>query len=208
MFSTADCIQLERKVFEFMDSFTSDGSFSTRHNLFFALCPSPADAARIHGFGLRLRRAAGLVQAVTSADRLHISLHGFGEHHALPKRLVDAACEAGGTLAFPRFIVTFDCAGSFRGGRAGRWPFVLRSIHDIDALTLFHRALAAAMTRAGLRHSVVPQFTPHITLLHDDRFVRPRNIDPVRFVVREFVLVDSLTGQGRHVHIARWPLRG
>jgi RNA 2',3'-cyclic 3'-phosphodiesterase len=194
-------------VLEFIDPFAEGDGHARRHNLFFALCPSPAEAARLHGLGLRLRRDAGLAGSVTSADRLHVSLHGLGEHRALPKRLVDAACEAGERLVFPRFVVTFDCAGSFRGGRGGKWPFVLRSVHEIDALTLFHRALAMAMTHAGLRHFVATQFTPHMTLLYDRRFQRPRNIDAVCFVVRELVLVSSLTGQGRHVRIGRWPLR-
>lgn len=192
-------------MFEYIDSSAPNAE---RHNLFFSICPSPGAAGRIHRLGVRLQQAIGLAGPVTSADRLHISLHGFGEHRALPKPLVDAACEAGTALAFPRFIVTFDCAGSFRSGRSGRRPFVLRSVHDIDALTLFHRALAISMTRAGLRRMVAPQFTPHLTLLYDDRFVRPRSIDPVSFVVREFALVDSLAGEGRYVRIARWPLQG
>jgi RNA 2',3'-cyclic 3'-phosphodiesterase len=179
-----------------------------RHVLFFALCPSDADASRIFRLGVCLRRRIGLKAQVLAAARLHVSLHGLGEFATPPKHLVDAACAAGRVVAFPPFEIAFDCAGSFRGGTNGKWPFVLRALHDVDALTLFHRALGVAMTRAGLRHGVTPYFTPHITLLYDARFVAPRAIDPVRFVVREFVLLDSLIGRGRHLRIARWPLAG
>ncbi len=179
-----------------------------RHVLIFALCPSDADASRIFRLGERLRRQNGLQAQVLAAARLHVSLHGLGEFSAPPTHLVDAACAAGRSVAFPPFEVAFDCAGSFRGGTNGKRPFVLRAHHDIDALTLFHHELGVAMTRAGLRYGVAPYFTPHVTLLYDERFVTPRAVDPVRFVVREFVLLDSLIGRGRHLRIARWPLAG
>lgn len=121
-------------MFEFIDSFAASNGHAGRHNLFFALRPSSTEAIRIHRLGLRLRQGAGLAGSVTSADRLHVSLHGLGEYRTLPKRVVDAACEAGERLVFPHFVVTFDSAGSFRAGRSGKWPFVLRSVHDIDAL--------------------------------------------------------------------------
>jgi 2'-5' RNA ligase len=195
-------------VFEFIDAFARSDGLSGRRNLFFALCPSPAEAMHIQRLGLRLRAETGFSGSVTAAERLHVSLHGLGEHHVLSKHLVDAACDAGDRLRFPRFVVTFDSAGSFLGGRSGKWPFVLRSVHDIDALTLFHRALASAMTRSRLRHMVAAQFTPHMTLLYDHRFERLRKVEAVCFAVRELVLISSLTGQGRHVRIGRWPLRG
>lgn len=178
------------------------------HCPFFALLPSRLDASRIVRRAQDLRRDAGLSGALTSADRLHISLHGVGFHQRLPEHLVDAARKAGDAVSFPEFDITFDCAGSFRGGRDGKFPFVLRSLDDIDALLLFHRALAAAMMLAGLSRWIASHFTPHMTLLYDTRFARPREIEGVRFRMREFVLVDSLVGQSRHVPIARWRLKG
>jgi len=176
------------------------------HSPFFAILPSRTDAWRIARRGRDLRRAAGLSGPLVSADRLHISLHGFGFHRSLPEHLLRVASQAGEAVTFPEFEVTFDCVGSFRGGADGKFPFVLRSRDDIDALHLFHRALAAAMTRAGLSRWIASQFTPHMTLLYDTRFVRPCGISGVQFRVREFVLVDSLVGQRRHVPIARWRL--
>jgi 2'-5' RNA ligase len=35
-----------------------------------------------------------------------------------------------------------------------------------------------------------------------------RAVEPIRWTVREFVLVHSLLGQTRHVPLARWSLGG
>jgi RNA 2',3'-cyclic 3'-phosphodiesterase len=180
-----------------------------KHRLFFALLPPPADAARISHLAQQLRGAAGLKGKPVSADRLHVSLHGLGEYAGLPEQLVSAAREAGDTVCVPQFDVVFDCAGSFGGhGGRGKRPFVLWSTDEIDLLMLFNRALAKALAQAGLSRWIASQFTPHITLLYDSRIARQRAIEPVRFRVRELVLVDSLIHQGRHVPIARWPLKG
>jgi 2'-5' RNA ligase len=183
-----------------------------KHRLFFALLPRPVDAARISHRAQQLRGAAGLRGKPVSADRLHVSLHCLGEYPSLPERLVSAACEAGDAVCVPQFDVVFDCAGSF-GGHGGRdkRPFVLWSTDEVDLLMLFHRALATAMAHVGLNKWTSPQYTPHITLLYDSRIAAQRAIETVRFRVHEFVLLDSLVRQGRqgrHVPIARWPLRG
>jgi RNA 2',3'-cyclic 3'-phosphodiesterase len=183
-----------------------------KHRLFFALLPQPAEAARISRLAQKLRREAGLKGEPVSADRLHVSLHGLCERADLPEQLVTAAREAGDSICLPQFEVAFDCAGSF-GGHGGRdkQPFVLWSTDEIDLLVLFHRALAKAMAQAGLSRCIAPQFTPHITLLYDSRIAARRAIETVRFRAHEFVLVDSLIRRGhpgRHVVIARCPLRG
>ncbi|MDQ8731139.1 2'-5' RNA ligase family protein [Bradyrhizobium sp. LHD-71] len=194
-----------QKPFGFVEA---GGPTNASHCPFFAILPSRSDASRIVRHAQDLCRRAGLGGALRSADRLHISLHGLGLHRALPGHLVHAAREAGESVSFPEFDITFDCVGSFRSGRDGRFPFVLRSLDDIDALSLFHRALAAAMTLVGLGRWISLQFTPHITLLYDTRFARPREIEGIRFRVREFALIDSLIGQSRHATMARWPLKG
>lgn len=142
------------------------------------------------------------------AERLHVSLHGLGDHPHLPQRLVAAAREAGDAVAAPQFEIAFDCAGSFGGNGGGKRPFVLRSVHDIDVLLLFHRALANAMARAGLARRIAPHFAPHMTMLYDSRKAPQRAIDPVCFPVREFALVHSFLRRSRYIFLARWPLGG
>ena len=48
------------------------------------------------------------------------------------------------------------------------------------------------------------EFTPHVTLLYAERRVEEYPIEPIRWMVNEFVLVHSKNG---HAHLARWPLR-
>jgi 2'-5' RNA ligase len=177
-----------------------------RHRLFFALLPSSRDASRIFRLAQQLREETGLKGRLVSAERLHVSLHGFGDHPYLPQRLVDAVCKAGDAVMVPPFEVAFDCAGSFRGNGGGKRPFVVRSLHDIDALLLFHRALAKAMARAGLARWIAPHFAPHMTLLYDSCVAPQRAIETVRFPVQEFVLVHSLLRQGRYISLARFSL--
>jgi 2'-5' RNA ligase len=54
----------------------------------------------------------------------------------------------------------------------------------------------------------VPQsYTPHVTLLWADQCVGDYPIYPICWTVEDFVLVLSLRGQSRHIHLARWPLQ-
>jgi hypothetical protein len=34
------------------------------------------------------------------------------------------------------------------------------------------------------------------------------SIDAIQWTVRDFVLIQSLWGRGKHIHLARWSLRG
>jgi 2'-5' RNA ligase len=51
------------------------------------------------------------------------------------------------------------------------------------------------------------KFTPHVTLLYDDRMVPEQAVEPISWRVREFVLTHSLLGKTQHVELGRWPLR-
>ncbi len=102
------------------------------------------------------------------------------------------------------FEVGFDRALSFTNKRATR-PFVVRATGDVVALMTLHRDVGEALTRAGLGRWVTRHFTPHMTLLYDRRLVEEHMIEPFGWTVTDFVLVHSLVGQGRHIHLARWP---
>ena len=58
-----------------------------------------------------------------------------------------------------------------------------------------------------LARRVSAQYTPHLTLLFDERRVVERGVEPIGWTVRELVLVRSLHGQARHVALGRWPLK-
>ena len=61
------------------------------------------------------------------------------------------------------------------------------------------------MMRAGF--TVERSFTPHLTLLWADRCVEAYPIAPITWTVRDFVLVLSLPGQSRHIHVGHWQLQ-
>jgi 2'-5' RNA ligase len=46
-----------------------------------------------------------------------------------------------------------------------------------------------------------------MTLLRDPHRVPEHPIQPISWMVREFLLVLSLIGQKRHIHLGRWPLK-
>ena len=100
--------------------------------------------------------------------------------------------------------MTFDRAVSFLGRPR---PLVLCSEDDIPELIALQRALGHAIQKQGLGRAK-PQYTPHVTMLYDERAVEAHAIEPVRWTVREFVLVHSLRGKSQYDVLGRWPLGG
>ncbi len=175
--------------------------------LFFAIYPDAPTATRIAELARQLREANGLRGRPLAKPRFHVTLHFLGDHFGLPESLVTAATEAAASVVMPPFQVAFDRAASFKGRPRNR-PFVLLGDDGLAALAQLQRALGIALTQAGLVHAVEPRYTPHVTLLYDDRSVAEQPVEPVGWRANEFVLVHSLIGKSRHVPLARWPLRG
>jgi RNA 2',3'-cyclic 3'-phosphodiesterase len=173
--------------------------------LFFALLLEAENASRIVQLRQRLREEFGLSGRRIAADLLHISLHGIGAYDGLPRAVVQRAKEAGAAVLAKPFDIVLDRAMSFGPKREVR-PFVLRT-GDEAALVTFHRLLGGAMENAGFRR-IASRFTPHVTLLYGDRTVVERSIDAIQLTVRDFALIQSLRGRGKHIHLARWSLRG
>ena len=176
--------------------------------LLFLTYVDPDAAARIARRVPDLRAEHGLRGKPVAQDRLHITLNHLGDHAGLPQDMVALAREAAGTLAMAPFEVEFDRVVSF-GGKPTNRPFVLRG-SGLAQLMAFQKALGLAMARTGTRIGkwAEPNFTPHVTLLYDNKSVAEQPVEPVRWTVREFVLVHSLQGQTRHEVLGRWPLLG
>jgi 2'-5' RNA ligase len=175
--------------------------------LFFAIFPDANSAARIARLAEGLRDSHGLRGKPLASDRFHITLHHLGDHVGLPQSIVAAACEAGANVTMPQFDVAFDQVGGFARGTGNR-PFVLQGGDGLAALALFQRVLGTAMMKAGLKRWTETSFTPHVTLLYDDQEVARYSVETIGWTVKEFVLVQSLLGQTRHIPLARWQLRG
>jgi 2'-5' RNA ligase len=71
-------------------------------------------------------------------------------------------------------------------------------------LKSFRGSLAATLMKRGLTYFGRRVFTPHVTLLFDDRAVEEHPIGRVGWTVHDLVLIHSMKG---HRHLARWPLR-
>jgi 2'-5' RNA ligase len=72
----------------------------------------------------------------------------------------------------------------------------------------FHRVLGTALKKANLGQWAKPGYTPHVTLMYDDSLLDATPVPPVTWMAGEVVLVHSLLGETRHIHLARWPLSG
>ena len=174
--------------------------------LFFALFPDAETAGRIAQCAQQLRTEHGLHGTPLKTERFHITLHHLGDYAGLPQGVIDMAGKAAEAVKASPLTVTFDRAVSFSSSPRNR-PFVLRGDTGLAGLMAFQQALSLEMTKAGLGRWAKSAYTPHITLLYDDRAVAEQAVEPITWTAHEFVLVRSLIGQTLHVPLARWPLR-
>lgn len=174
-------------------------------NLYFAVPPDPEAARRMTDVGARLKDRYDLPGRVHPAHLLHISLAHVGKFTGLPAPIVSAARRAGAAVRMAPFEVSFDRAIGFSGGQH---PLVLRCGRGDGEFTELRKAIAGAMLRAGFRADPSVGLTPHVTLVYNGLSVPSTVLDqPISWTVRELVLVDSLQGRSRHVHLGRWPLQ-
>jgi RNA 2',3'-cyclic 3'-phosphodiesterase len=154
-----------------------------------------------------VRKDGGLTSPSIPIERRHVTLHHIGNFPEVWDEVVGPCRAAGDRVAMPQFLAVFDRITSFRGAH-GNSPLVLLGDDGVIGLRILHRLLGEALGRsfAG-RWQPRRFFTPHVTLLYDRQRIAERPIVPVSWTVREFVLVNSLVGLGRHDVLARWPLR-
>jgi RNA 2',3'-cyclic 3'-phosphodiesterase len=180
-----------------------------RDSLFFAILPDASAASRIAKIAEQLRSAHGLKGKTLRSDHFHVTLHHLGNYAGLPPDVVTVAEDVAAFIAsaMPPFDVAFDYAESFSSAPRNR-PLVLRGGDGLIALTAFQQVLGTPLKRTAVRRWLKPAYTPHLTLLYDDRSVPHQAVETVSWTARELVLVHSTVGQGRHVHLGRWPLNG
>lgn len=174
--------------------------------LFFAVFPDAAAAARIADAAQVLRSRHGLHGKPLRADRFHVTLHHLGDYAGLPEDLVAKAGDAAAGVRLSAFEASFDSASSFSRQPRNR-PLVLRGDAGVVSLHELQSALGERMAAVGLGRLAERKFTPHVTLLYDDRAVETQAIDPIAWTVREIVLVHSLLGRTEHRILGHWPLR-
>jgi 2'-5' RNA ligase len=176
------------------------------HRLFFAVYPDMASALRIAALASRLRQQLGLKGKPHDLQRFHVTLHHLGDFVGMPQQIRSAAEVAARSIRHAPIELRFDHLLSFERKQRKNRPFVLGGGEGLDALRRFRGELGAALKQAGL--PVDAPFTPHLTLLYDDMLVPRQPIEALGWTAGEFVLVDRLLGQHKHVALARWPLGG
>jgi 2'-5' RNA ligase len=182
------------------------GSTPPANSVFFALYPNPCAARRLHRLAWHLRHKHGLNGRPLADRRLHVSLCNVGDYTRLTSGAAAAIDEAMATITMRPFLVAFNEAKSFKSGQ--KQPVVLVGDDGVAGLMLFQRELVAALDKTAIGRRKQRAYNPHVTLLYDDRRIPDQPVEPISWIVREFALVCSLHGQGRHIRLARWPLRG
>jgi 2'-5' RNA ligase len=177
-----------------------------KDRIFFACLPDAETAARIHALAESLKRENGFSGTLILPEHLHVTLFHLGDWQVLPQQIVDIAKKAATEVVSPPFDVSFPRVESFRN-RTGVYPFVLTG--DAVPWSALRNALGTALKKNGLGGAVhaADDFKPHVTLLRDTVRVKPARIEPVTWNVGDFVLIHSLLGQTKHIHLGRWPLR-
>lgn len=176
-------------------------------NLFFALLPERETVAPISQIGETVCGAHKFRGKPIWPDRLHLTLLPVGDRDLDLAEIVKRARNAAMRVRAAQFEMALDITESFYVRRESH-PFVLGSGEGLQKLTALRRSLAQEMAHEGFDDYSRTSFTPHMTLMWADRCVDEYPVAPIRWTVRDFVLVMSLVGKSRHEYLARWPLRG
>jgi 2'-5' RNA ligase len=183
------------------------GEFRAGHLLFLGLVPDLSTRGAIVDCVMGLGERHRLTGRFRPAELLHLTLFGvLGSEETIPDYVISALQRVIGRVAAPAFELTLDRAMSFRSGESK--PFVLSCQTAPPALLTLRQGLMDEV-RGLFPRLGQSSFKPHVTLLYDKRQVAEADLPrPIRWPVRDFVLVHSFQGQSRHDHLARWPLRG
>ena len=173
------------------------------HNLYFALQPD-AEAARVLCALEGRRQETG---PPMDRQRLHISLYSLGVHRRFPRQAVVDAVQAAGGVRLAPFMLELDRMATWGRGQ-GPLPVVAWSDDGVCGVRRLHEVLCQALAGTADWRRRKPAIEPHLTLWRSHGRAPETFIPPVRWRVREFVLLDSRYGQARHEVLDRFPLVG
>lgn len=167
--------------------------------LFFAVLPDAETAGQIAERTTRWRADHGLRGKALKPEHFHVTLcHVADMESAPPEALLEALAEQASVLSMPSFRVEFDRVMSFNNG-----AFVLSGDETTIGLEVLQQRLSDALDPSP---RPARRFTPHLTLLRDQRRIAEQPVERIGWTAREVVLVHSLLGQTIHRHVARVPL--
>ena len=168
--------------------------------LFFAVRPDLETAAEIAERTMRWRADHGLTGKPLKPEHFHVTLCHVADMAGAPRQeLIEVLAERASMLSMPAFRVEFDRVMSFNNG-----AFVLSGDESTIGLEVLQQRLSDALDPSP---RPARRFTPHLTLLRDQRRIAEQPIERIGWTAREVVLVHSLLGQTTHRDLVRLPLR-
>jgi RNA 2',3'-cyclic 3'-phosphodiesterase len=177
-----------------------------KYKLYFALQPPPEVAEQALRLLQTLRPAERFTAKAMPPARLHVSLNWVGGFGRPPTGIVDKAREVGAAVKLRPFDVSFNRIGTWRSGDPP--PLVLWGDEGVIGVETLYKTLHRAMVGPGMAPRREPPLEPHLTLMRDQAVMPEAFIDPIRWTAREFVLLQSVYGEGRLDVLARFPLSG
>jgi 2'-5' RNA ligase len=175
---------------------------SPEHRVFFALQPDAQAGQRIERLAADLRQRHGLKGQPVPASRLYLSLNFVGTFRGPPTRAVmEKAKGLADKVAQHAFAVTLNQVEGWNSE-----TLVLLGDEGVIGVELLHSAIHKALVIGAMAPRREPQISPHLSLLPDGAQVRRTFVEPIGWMAREFVLLDSVFGEGRHEVLGRWPL--
>ena len=171
--------------------------------MYFAFKPEPDVTDHVVALGNHLRAKHRLVGKV-SPTVLHMTICPIGHLPELSDERIDAARKVAGNVVAEPFEIVLNRIATYPNGQE-KLPLVAFADNGAPKAALFRHALIANLRRSGFAFGKkLPD--PHMTLFYDRCIVAEEPIDPLRWMVRDFVLVHSIRGEGRHVLLGQWPL--
>lgn len=177
---------------------------SPEHRVFFALQPDAEAAEAMVRLAADLRQRHGLKGRPTPAPRLHLSLNFVGTFRGPPTRAVmEKAASLADKVSAAPFKVTLNQVESWKSE-----VLVLLGDEGVIGAELLHAAIHKALITGSMAPRREPQMWPHVSLLWDKGQVPKTFVEPISWTASEFVLLDSVFGEGRHEVLGRWALKG
>ncbi len=166
--------------------------------------PDEETATRIARTANEIAARLGFEGKLVRSDLLHFTLHHIGTFSAVPQSIVTAVGECGDAIRMLPFTVSLTKVQNFRR-RSGIPLIVLCGDDGVVGLRVLREKLGVALAKrfGSVRSS---SFEPHMTLSYRAMEISDISIAPINFTIHEFVLVNSLQGQGRHDVLLRWRL--
>lgn len=135
-----------------------------------------------------------------------MSLNFVGAFRGPPTRAVmEKATSLADRISAAPFKVTLNHVESWS---ADPHPLVLLGDEGVIGAERLHTGIHKALAAGTMAPRREPQIWPHVSLLWDQTMVPRTFVEPISWTAADFVLLDSVFGEGRHGVLGRWALTG